>query len=95
MRLGRLLGLRLDRLLTLRQGLLLLAASAAVREHLLKLLLLRVSEQRFYTVAAVFDDSDDPEAAIARGEALVGAEGLNLLLAIGDDGTNLSLLSGA
>ena len=87
--------MRLGRLLWLLLPLLLLAAGAAVGEHLLKLLLLRVGQQGFNAVAAVLHHSLHAGAAVARGEGLVGAESFNLLLPIGNDGPDLSLLRAA
>ncbi len=87
LRLGWRLGLWLRELL--------LAAGAAVSEHLLELLLLRICQQSFDAVAAVVHNSLHAGTAVARSEALVGAEDLNLLLAIGDDGPDLGNLLAA
>jgi hypothetical protein len=96
LRLRRWLPLRLDRrlrgLLSLR---LLLAAGAAVGEHLFELLLLRVSEKSFDAIAAVLHHSLHAPVAVAGGEGRVGAERFNLLLAIGEDGPDLCLLCAA
>lgn len=83
MRLGWLLGLRLRWLL---------ATGAAVGEHLIELLFLRIGQQGFNAIAAVLHHALYAGATVARSQGSVGAESLNLLLAIGDDGADLGLL---
>ena len=67
----------------------LFAVAAAVLLYLLKLLLLRVGEQGFDLVAAVLHDAAYFHAAVVGHERRVGADALDLLLPVGDDGPDL------
>jgi hypothetical protein len=69
--------------------LLLRAVSLAVGHHLFKLLLLRIGEQSFDAIAAVLHYRLNLGVAIFGRKRVVGAQRLDLLLTIGDDGPNL------
>lgn len=65
------------------------AMLAALGKHLLKLLLLRVSEDSFNLAIRILHDGVPLGVAILLSERGVGAQSLHLLLASGEDGRDL------
>lgn len=72
-----------------RLGLAVVPVCAAVGQHLLVLLFLRVVEQSFDLRVRVLHDGLELGATILLRERCVGAQGLHLLATVRDDGRNL------